>query len=213
MTFTQQTFEDIYGAVQDEIQDTTATTLTLIKKLINRIYRRLQTKLARIKRNYYLISTSVSIVAGTQEYDIVDDWSITDFKEFVMIKDGDGNRIFKGDLRRNKYGYYFLGLKKMGFIDTPSASATYTLYYLKQQSTLSGTTDVPEIPLGSGDIFIEGTCWLYYRLKKRKALAVEYKALYLGLEAEMLVDIAEDESDEIKEVERTDDHLEEELSD
>lgn len=212
MTYTQKTYADIYGAVQDELQDTTATTLLLIKKLINRIYHRLQNKLARKDRDYYLTSADAAIVADTQEYGIVDDWSITDMKEFVMIKDDDDTRIYRGDLRKNRYGYYFVGHKKMGFIDTPSSSATYKFYYLQQQDDLSNTTDTPNIPLGYGDLFIEGTCWLYWRIKKEKEKAGVYQTLYLGMEAEMLEAVSEDESKELEEVERIDDEYEEELS-
>ena len=203
MAFTQPTYADIYGDIQTELQDTTATTLVLIKICIHRIYRRLQNKISRIDRDYYLTSADAAIVADTQEYNIVDDWSITDMKEFVMLKDENANRIYKGDLRKNRYGYYFVGRKKVGFIDTPTASKTYTFYYLQQQANLSGTTDTPNIPLGYEDIFTEGGCWLYWRIKKEKAKAAEYKALYLGMETEMLEEVAGDESREPEEVVRT----------
>ena len=212
MAFSKPTYSELQTAIQEELQDTSVATLATIKILINRVYRYLISKISQKKRDYFLTSKSVSITANKAEYSIETDFSITDMKEFVMIKDEDDDKVFRGDLRRTRSGYYLIGHKTLGLIPTPTASATYKIYYIQQPDNMTTSSNVPIIPCGEGDIFIPGVCADYYRLKKQNAMSANYKNDFVDKMGDMLMEISEDASDELKEVEPIEDEELENIS-
>lgn len=174
----QVTFKNIYENVEEEVDNGATTHATLIKKLINRVYRKCLLEIVKLNRDFFQTSTTITLTSGTREYNFASAFSITDLMKVITIQDSNGYPLKKGSNRFDAGDYYLIGDTGIGFDPTPSAADTYTLYYVQRQDDLSDDDDEPSIEKTHRDILFYGACYLFYLNRKRLDLANYYKSMF-----------------------------------
>ncbi len=159
---------EIVTRCQDHLRDTNAViSTTVLKRHINAEYQHLYNKLLRANTAYKVPSTTISVVAGTTEYDLpavaarikaVRDETGSSPIDYDPIEFGERSQYQGRCNPYSKFGnvYYQVGAyevragvtayKKIGILPVATSSKTLTVYYYDYPVDLSSDTDVPLLP-------------------------------------------------------------------
>ena len=118
---------------------------------LNEGYSIAKNELNLVNRNYNVTDQyPISIIAGTQEYSLPDD-----FSDLISVTNTNGETIHEISLRdvshnnENVIGFhsgYFLRAGKIGFTPSPIQDTTYYMYYKTKTSTLNSYYDNVDLP-------------------------------------------------------------------
>lgn len=158
---------------------------------LNNGYHDIINKIVRTAEDYFGTSSDISIVATTQEYDLV-----TGFKKHIKVNDENGHRVSRTTVDRSDSsggGYYLFG-GKIGFKPVPTANATYKHWYIKNPIDLiyvasPAADSTPEFDANYHHLLILWGLKEYYESQQDLEYANHYFNQYKVLLAELLEEI------------------------
>lgn len=117
---------------------------------LNEAYARTVNELNLVNTSYMAASDTISATSGTAEYALE-----SDFSDVISVTDSDGVPLDKLDMNKvaeyrdgdllNTTEYYLIG-SNIGFVPTPTSSATYTVYYKKKAAEVNSYDDLINFP-------------------------------------------------------------------
>lgn len=169
-----KTFKNLYEDTSTRLGDSSNVTwpLALIKDFINQEYVDMQDNMNRFG-DWYNASTTISVSAGTQEYDLPADFDsmrkVYRADSYIELKQGkyddylrQGTEIQTG----YSYSYYIRGgcmtdnttttYNLLGLVPSPSTSFSLHIDYQKKPHQLTNDNDVPLIPATFSEVLIYG---------------------------------------------------------
>lgn len=201
-------FSEIYGAVQDSVDDTSAAGLVRIKRYINWG----QQDLASRKNGEFLRdSSTLSLAAGTEEYAL----PATVDKLFALRDTTNNKYITRIDYKTLIENYpdpsettglpqywYNTGLDATGnvkikFYPVPDSVATINYDYYKRLTDLSADGSTPIIPARYHQLLVDFALWHWFE-KEQDPQANYYATKYENGIEKMLADVPEVDMPTIK---------------
>lgn len=164
------TLDNLRTAIKDQSHDSGITDANLLT-WINSGYQDVVNKLIDLYEGFFGSSDSISIVSGTQEYDLD---SLC--RKVVRVEDENSDKVFRVVIDDNDddvCGYYLFA-QKIGFKPVPTSSATYKYFFIKQPADLSEDDDEPVFPSSYHNLLVLWGLKEYYERNQDLSYATHY---------------------------------------
>lgn len=181
-----KTFSEMKTNVGNNIRDTSAATLLVVGVYLNRRYQQI---LRAMNWEYYNQDYTVTLIAGTQDYELAADFG----KEIDCFQVTDNTAVKRMTLPEmlNEHGDELTSLggvqrycifdaddgkKYIRFHYVPSTAGTVRLPYIVKPADMSGDDDEPVVPVD--DVIELGATADAFRFKRQFAKASDFETLY-----------------------------------